>query len=275
MPVVHSHARFTGCDLRMDEVFVSDEEYPNYFSTLGGLRARIAADLPIKPGMSILDLAAGYGYFALEVAKREPSVQITGIDLSDTDVEEFKNNVAELGLEDRLKSLKMDATRMDFPGNEFDMVINFLGLEDIHMTRGREGVKKTFAKVARVLKPSGYFCFTAMLADQAETEAQKLEIELFSWLCNATWLSAEEYEKMLADNGFKLIRKSAYVTGKKLTPAQAEEEISFACENLPRIYGIKTPSFDEAWKRFGSLIQKHGMGHYSKVSAWIARKDSK
>ncbi|TKJ43346.1 hypothetical protein CEE36_04760 [candidate division TA06 bacterium B3_TA06] len=256
----------------MMEEYVSNDEYPRYFSKLEGLRARIAADLPLASDIKVLDLATGYGYFAIEVAKRESSVKIIGIDVSQSDVNVFRRNVKRLGLGDRLKVVRMDATQMEFPDEEFDMVINFLGLEDIHMSREREGVKRTFNEVARVLKPTGYFCFTAMPPEESQTEAQKIEVALFSYICNCAWLAAKEYEKMLEENGFQLLDKKSYYTGKKLTAEQARQEIRFACDNVPKIYGVQTPSFEEVWRKFGVDIEKHGLGHYSKVVLFVAQE---
>jgi hypothetical protein len=81
-----------------------------------------------------------------------------------------------------------------------------------------------------------------------------------------------EYKKMLEKNGFRLLARRLYHTGKKLTPQQAREEIRFACENVPRIYGVKTPCFDKVWEEFGNRIEEHGLGHYSKVVLFIAQK---
>lgn len=256
----------------MTEQYVTREEYLTYFSKLNGLRERIVADLPLESDIKILDLATGYGYFTIEVAKREPGAEIIGIDISQSDVNVFRRNVKRLGLADQLKITKMDASCMDFPDACFDMVVNFMGLEDIHMTRGREGVEKTFVEVSRVLKPSGFFSFTVMPPEEMETEAQKIEVALFSYVCNCTWLASCEYEKMLEANGFGLLTKRSYYTGKKLTSEQAREEIRFACENVPKIYEVKTPSFEEVWSRFGTKIEEHGLGHYSKVVLFIAQK---
>jgi hypothetical protein len=142
------------------------------------------------------------------------------------------------------------------------------------MTRGRAGIQKTFSEVYRLLKPQSNFCFVVMPADTAETEAQKLEIAMFSYICNATWLNTDEYKSMLESARFTLISEKNYYTQKKLTPAQAQKEIQFACEHVPRIYGITTVSFDEAWERFGRDIEEHGLGHYSKTVLITARKET-
>ena len=74
-----------------------------------------------------------------------------------------KENVNRHNLDERVKMIEMDATRMHFKGKKFDMVVNFTGLEDIHMTRGRTGVHNAFIQINKVLKSGGFFCFVVML----------------------------------------------------------------------------------------------------------------
>ena len=256
----------------MIEEYISNPEFQTCYGKLFGLRLRIARDLPLKPNMRILDLATGSGFFAMEVAGLDTSLEITGIDISASDIRNAKKNIKRRGLDDRVKILDMDATQMSYDPEQFDMAVNFTGLEDIHMTRGRAGVQKTFLEVNKVLKPQSFFCFVVMPPEEMETEAQKIEVALFSYMCDATWLAAEEYEEMLQQANFQPIRRRSYYTGKKLTPEQARAEIRFACKTDPKIYGISTPPFEEIWARFGRRIEKHGMGYYSKVSLFIARK---
>lgn len=256
----------------MIEQYVTDSEYKDYFAKLNGLRSGIAQALAVRPGMHILDVATGHGYFAMEVARTDNNLKVTGIDISESSIRNARENVVEHGFEDRIHVLEMDATNMAFDDEEFDMAVNFTGLEDIHLTRGEEGVRRTFLEVNRVLRPDSYFCFVVMPPEEMETRAQQIETALFSYVCGATWLSAFDYENLLKETGFGLIMKANHYTGKKLTPGQAKEEIRSACENVPRIYGIKTRPFDKAWARFGNDIEKHGLGHYSKVILFIAQK---
>lgn len=256
----------------MIEIDLTNEEYQTYFARLGGLRKSMARELVLKPGMRVLDLATGYGFFAIELMKEHENLDIVGIDVSQTDVIEAENNVRDNCLGDRIRIIKMDATRMTFDDRTFDMVVNFLGLEDIHMTRGRKGVESAFSEACRVLKPGGRFCFLAMPPDRMETMAQRIEVSLFSHICGATWLDSNEYERMLKTAGFELARRAEFRTGKKLSPEQAREEIRFACENIPKIYDIPTPSFDEVWDKYGNDIEEHGLGHYSKVVLFETRE---
>jgi ubiquinone/menaquinone biosynthesis C-methylase UbiE len=253
---------------------VSAEEYPTYFSKLNDLRRIIANDLPIKVNTRILDLATGYGFFALQLAQRESSLRIVGIDISPSDILQARKNLEGYDFADRVKFIEMDAADMSFPSGSFDMTVNFLGLEDIHMTRGITGVQNTFFEANRVLRPDGLICFVAMPPDEMETEAQKIEVALFSHICDATWLRTEEYESMLSRAGLKPTGKTSYYTGKKLSPEHAKIEIRFASDNVPSIYAVSTPSFEEVWAKFGKRIGQHGMGHYSKVVLFVAQKTS-
>jgi hypothetical protein len=166
----------------------------------------------------------------------------------------------------------MDATKMRFHREEFDMALNFTGLDEIYMTRGKEGIQKTFLELNRVLKPEAYFCFVVMPPEEMETESQKLEVALFDYICGAKYLSGKEYEAMLKKAKFKLIRKRSYYSGIKFTSQQAKREIRYTIKNDLKTYGIKTPSFGEVWARFGKDIEENGLGCYSKVILMIAQK---
>jgi ubiquinone/menaquinone biosynthesis C-methylase UbiE len=253
----------------MSEVFVSDREYPTYFTTLGGLREKIAESLPFSQG-SVLDVATGSAYFAAAVAKVRPRVKITAIDIGKLDT--AKLVVEKSGAAERVTLVNMDAAKMDFPPNSFDHAVNFLGLEDVHMTRGRKGVEDTFKEVHRVLKPGGTFSFTVMPSDRAETPAQALEVEVFSFICDATWLKEAEYVRIAESRGLVVQSKRVFKTGKKLTLEQARQEIAYAAENVPRLYGRNARSFDDAWNRFSERIRQNGLGHYSRVELFVTRR---
>lgn len=258
--------------LKMKEDLLTDSEYEGYFQILGGVRSMIAADLPIPSGSRVLDLATGYGYFAIEIARHHQDVTVVGIDLCENDVGNARKNVSDAGLEDRVEIRMMDATDMSLDDASFDAVVNFLGLEDIHMTRGREGIHKTFAECSRVLRPSGFFCFVVMPPEEMETEAQLAEVSLFSYLCGATWLSRDEYERDLQHSGFVPCSSQKYHPGKKLSAQQARKEIRFACEHVPKLYGIEPRKYDDVWGRYGESIEKNGLGHYSAVVLMTTHK---
>jgi len=256
----------------MIEEYMTNLEYKTHFEKLRGLRSRIAEDLPFKAGIHVLDVATGGGYFAIDVARLDRSLKITGIDTSQEAILDAIKNVKKQGFQDRIKVVEMDAAKLCFQSEEFDMAINFTGLDEIYLTRGSEGVQKTFLEVNRVLKPRTYFCFVVMPPEEMETEAQKLEVSVVDYICGAKYLSSKEYEAVIKKAKFKLIRKRSYHAGMKFTPQQAKGEIRYIIKNVPRMYGVKTPSFEETWTKFGRRIKKNGLGCYSKVVLMIAQK---
>ena len=245
----------------MLEKYASKDEYDNLFVTL--TRDQVAEDIGV--GGKVLDIAAGSAYFSIQVAEKNSDTSITAVDIFKGSVEQAKKNVKTAGLGDRIDVLQMDATVLDFQDNTFDTVVNYLGLEDIHMTRGKEGVRNTFQEAYRVLKPGGGFYFVVMPPDMMESMAQRIEVDVFSWICEAKWLESDQYRGLAEDAGFVYKQQNSYYTGKKLTKEQAREEIEYACLNVPRNYGVEAKGFQETWDRFGALIEEHGMGHYSKT----------
>jgi len=256
----------------MIEEYMSDLEYKTHFEKLRGLRSRIARDLPIKLGIHILDVATGEGYFAIEVAGFDRSLTITGIDISQEAIRDARKNIKKGNFQDRIEFVEMDATEMCFHEEGFDMAINFTGLDEVYVTRGNEGVQKTFLEVNRVLKPGTYFCFVVMPPEEMGTAAQRLEVAFFDYVCGAKYLSSKEYEAMIKKAKFKLIGKRSYYTGMKFTSQQAKREIRYTIRTAQRICGRKTPPFEEVWTRFGQGIEKNGLGCYSKVVLMIAQK---
>jgi ubiquinone/menaquinone biosynthesis C-methylase UbiE len=245
----------------MIERYASKEEYSTLFTNL--TREDIAKE--IKIGKKVLDIAAGSSYFTIELAKRNPDSEFTAIDIYEGSIQQSKKNIKKARLHDRIRIIKMDATSLELPDESFDTVVNYLGLEDIHMTRERKGVVSAFNEVYRVLRPGGCFFFVAMPPDLMETVSQKTEVEVFGWICGAKWLSSKEYLGIIEETGFIFNRTRDYFTGLKLTVEQAREEIRYACENVERNYGVVAKGFDETWSRFGSQIEAYGMGHYSKT----------
>ena len=98
-----------------------------------------------------------------------------------------------------------------------------------------------------------------------DSMAQRIEVNIFSWICGATWLESDHYIGLAEAAGFRFKEKHDYYTGKKLTVEQAKEEIEYACLNVTRNYGVEAKSFQETWEKYGALIIEHGMGHYSKT----------
>ncbi|HTT82767.1 MAG TPA: class I SAM-dependent methyltransferase [Rhizomicrobium sp.] len=100
-PIARWYARTTAC-------------YRAEFEALAG---RIAQDL--MPGASVLEIAPGPGYLAVELAKR--GFQVTGVDISRAFVEVATENAARAGVAADFR--RGDAAALPFADSAFDFLV--------------------------------------------------------------------------------------------------------------------------------------------------------
>ena len=104
----------------------------------------------------ILDLGCGAGRTTINLFK-DGYKNITGLDIADKLIEYAKDYSNKHNLD--IEFLVGDATKLDFNNNTFDVVIfSFNGMQCIPGLQNRKNVLK---EVYRVLKPGGYYIFTA------------------------------------------------------------------------------------------------------------------
>lgn len=99
-------------------------------------------------GKNILDIGSGDGRYSLRLAKRN---NVTAIDISKPFIRYVKSRIIDLGLEKSLRVIHMDATKLDFKGENFDIV---LCIDILHHLPDRECIK-VFMGINRVLKDGG------------------------------------------------------------------------------------------------------------------------
>lgn len=263
--------------------FMTDEEYKTCFVTFWGIRSKIAAMLTaygLNPGVRVLDIPAGHGFFSFEIGKVIRYGDIHSVGLPN-DLEAFRRFSRSLKSESERKYLNlityhvMDATHLGFSSETFDFVINFLGLEDINMTRGITGVKQSLSEFVRVLKPESIILITLCL--EGDEPDQVIAKEVMQHLgCNAVFYSKDFYIEELEKAGVKILAEKWVHTYRKMTASQAKEELQFACDEPPKIfkdYKVRTVSFHNLWQKFGERIETHGMAFYSDLCVLIGKKN--
>jgi ubiquinone/menaquinone biosynthesis C-methylase UbiE len=268
-------------ELKLMNEFMTDEEYENCFVEFWGIRAKIAhllTDYGLKPGVRVLDVPAGHGFLAFEIAKvmQEGTIHAVGLQ---NDLETFKKFSRSLRNPEKayLKLITyavMDAVELAFPSESFDFIVNFLGLEDINMTWGIEGVRQSLSEVVRVLNTGGIIQVTLCLeGDEPDQVVAKDVMEYIG--CNATFYSKDFYSEELENLDVDILTEKWFHTYSKMTMSQAKEELQFACEETPKIfrdYNVRTCSFDKLWQKFGNRIRMHGMAYYSDLCVLIGQK---
>ena len=117
---------------------------------------------------TILDLGCGPGYLPVEIAKREPNINIIGVDLSKKLIHMAQENAAKAGLSGQLRFEVGNAANLRFEHDVFDMVIS------TGMLHSLKDPIKVLKEIYRVLKKGGQ----AWVFDPAKVAS---DVDLAKW----------------------------------------------------------------------------------------------
>ncbi len=98
------------------------------------------------PGKTALDYCCGLGQTTLELARR--GARVYGIDISDESVKTSEEMLRKAGYADSSVFQVMDAEKMSFPDDMFDVIVCSGVLHHLDL-------KNAFPELSRVLKPDG------------------------------------------------------------------------------------------------------------------------
>lgn len=99
----------------------------------------------------VLDVATGTADMAIHLCKRNKSIKIKGIDISENMLNIGKEKVKRHNFNDRVELLKADSENIPFPDNFFDGAMVAFGV------RNFSDLEKGLFEIHRVIKPSGLF----------------------------------------------------------------------------------------------------------------------
>jgi SAM-dependent methyltransferase len=137
----------------------------------GGVQRWVTARMPAVEGMH-LDVACGYATFLAQLGWRFPAAHLVGLNIDFAGPHALARPLlAEAGVAATL--VQADARCLPFASGSFDSASCFLGLQDVEIGFGQEGVHETVAEAARVLRPGG----TLVLLDGFPTERFDLLLE--------------------------------------------------------------------------------------------------
>lgn len=105
-----------------------------------------------KPGKTVLELAASFGYSAISLAQRY-GVRVVGIEKNPNSVTRAQANVSAAGLSDQVKIIEGDIFHLAQVIEQFDYVL----AEAILSMQSAAGKAKILAGICDHLKPNGQF----------------------------------------------------------------------------------------------------------------------
>lgn len=109
--------------------------------------------LPDATG-KLLDVGCAAGSLTFLAASLRPNIEVTGVDVSASQVAFANSNIASLA--PKSKFIAISATDLPFPNNSFDMVTSVELIEHLNSSENARLV----AEVFRVLRPGGYWIVT-------------------------------------------------------------------------------------------------------------------
>jgi ubiquinone/menaquinone biosynthesis C-methylase UbiE len=119
----------------------------------GGVQRWATARMPAVAGWH-LDVACGYATFLAQLGWRFPTARLVGLNIDFEGPHALARPLlVEAGVAATL--VQADARRLPFASDSFDSVSCFLGLQDVEIGFGQEGVQEAVAEAARVLQANG------------------------------------------------------------------------------------------------------------------------
>ena len=181
-----------------------DEEEPKYFNYFG---RKLANFSPLSHDMNVLDLACGKGAVFYPIYEELSHYGcLLGIDKSDGMVDKLNNEILAYKLQNAVV-LKMDAEKLDFPDEFFDLIT--CGLSLFFMNND-----KVFSEIKRVLKESGYFTFSTWMNDDSN-QFQWYENIIKKYLpiipANKSYLSQESTDDLHTVDGIETLLKKHHM----------------------------------------------------------------
>jgi ubiquinone/menaquinone biosynthesis C-methylase UbiE len=182
--------------------------------------ARRVADA-VPPGGSVLEVAPGPGYFAIELA-RLGGRHVTGLDISRTFVEIARRNALEAGVDVEFE--RGNVAAMPFPENTFDFLVCRAAFKNFSEPSGALG------EIHRVLKPGGRALIIDLRRD-VTPEAIRQEVEnlklgpinafvvrqTFRFMLIKRAYTKGEFRQLIADSPFQAGDIQDSLTGVEIT----------------------------------------------------------
>jgi len=127
----------------------------------GGVQRWATGHMPELDKGLHLDFACGYGTFLAQLGWRFPNAQLVGLNIDYLGPHAgIHDLLSQAGI--KAKLVEADARKMPFKDNYFNSVSCFLGLQDIEIGFGQNGVRESLSEAVRVLCVGG----TLVLLDE-------------------------------------------------------------------------------------------------------------
>lgn len=146
---------------------------------------RMAENYSLEAGQKILDVGCGMAHLLYEFSQVVPSIEVTGMDISDYALQHAKEEV-------RPYLIKGNATELPFEDDSFDLVISLTTLHNLKVF----DLKKAVQEIERVSKRNSYIMVESFRNDEEE-------VNMLYWqLTCQSYYAVDEWEWLYNEWGY-------------------------------------------------------------------------
>ncbi len=121
----------------------------------------VAQHVALPKSSKVLDLACGHGLWTLALAQRDPQARITAMDHYDDVLNVARRLADDMGLVDRVETVRGDITEVIFTNSQFD-IVHIGGI--LYLFTARE-IEDILTRVAAGMRPGSLLVVNTMIAD--------------------------------------------------------------------------------------------------------------
>ncbi|CAO3652189.1 unnamed protein product [Cunninghamella blakesleeana] len=183
--------RYHHSNLSRFGVFISEDENTNRVEYLKHIYQLIKEKKKEKENIKILDIGCGSGLWTHQLKENIPNAIITGIDISETQIQLAKKDQKEKKHDDNdggdIQYICQDIMMANYPSNHFDVIIGLFSI--IHLSQ--EDQSNLFPKLYQWLDPQdGILCMN-------------LSPHLDPCIVDQNWLGAKMFWSSLGESTYK------------------------------------------------------------------------
>lgn len=211
------------------------------------LKLKLAREIGVNEGMTVVDVGCGQGGFTASVAKTiGANGQVIAVDDSDEYLPEFTARLGRYNVKEKVTFVQKDAANLKsvISDEAADMVVSYRLIEEL---RRPESMTKIVEEMARIAKKDGKVCLTE-LSTKTRNRAEETYVRLHKESGDC-FFSPREIVEAMKNAKLTKIQRKIFNTNIWFSPELARQDLGFA-----QVW------FDETVeKSLGPLIEKYGM----------------
>ena len=211
------------------------------------LKLRLAREIGIRCGMTVVDMGCGQGGFTASVAETVgEGGRVLAVDVSDEYLTEFEERLAKHGVRSVVTFVQADASDLEgvISDKVADIVVSYRFLEELVQPEAMATIVK---QMARIVKKDGKVCIIE-LSTETRNKAEETYVRLHK----------ESGDSLFEPKPITEAMKAAGLTS--IEVRKSETNIWFSPDIARRDLGSAQVWFDaEVEKNLGQSIDKYGM----------------